>query len=112
MDQAATQYEIDIMINDMVSNHMDECIQRYEEAKKRSPRVFFNFNYFLKPLPMHTFPKLPTTNFGITRDVLSREERKKGNKARFSELYLDDIPLGYIGGETYLVSLPPITLGI
>lgn len=31
-DRGATQHEMDFMINDMTSDHMDECIQRYEEA--------------------------------------------------------------------------------
>lgn len=91
---------------------MAECIQNFKVAQRQNPGLKLNFNWYVKLLPMHEFPKIPTTTFGIAGGVLSREEKKKHNRTKFSGLYLDNIPPGCIIGETILVSLPPITLGI
>lgn len=61
---------------------------------------------------MHKFPKMPTAAFGIAGGVLSEEERKKQNRARFTRFYLGDPNSCSVAGQAYLPSPASITLGI
>lgn len=47
---------------------------------------------------MHKYIKILIASFGIARGVLSREERKKWNQAKFNEFYLGDLNLGSLMG--------------
>lgn len=61
---------------------------------------------------MHKYPKIPMTTFGAASGVLSREDSKKGNRAKFIGLYLEDINLSILAGKTYPFSLFPPVLSI
>lgn len=61
---------------------------------------------------MYEFLKVPMAIVGIVRGILSKDERKRQNRAKFLGLYLGDVNPGCIIGKTYLLSPPSITLGI
>lgn len=56
---------------------------------------------------MYECPNVPMTDFGVTGGVLSQEEKKKRNRARFYCLYLWDGNLSCLVGETILFLYHP-----
>lgn len=75
---------------------MTKCIQTFKTARRNSPKVKLNFDWYVKPLPMHEFSKVPMAILQITGEVLSKEERSKHNRAKFSNLNLWDVELNHI----------------
>lgn len=59
---------------------------------------------------MDEFPKVPIVAFGNLDGVLSKKEKKKSNRARFTRLYLGNLNIGHLT-KSFLVSLPTTTLG-
>lgn len=47
---------------------------------------------------MDKFPKIPMATFRIVGGVLSKEERNKHNRAKFSGLYLWDVNPSHVDG--------------
>lgn len=62
---------------------MVECIQTFEEARRKHLRIKLDFNWYVKTFLMHEFPKAPITTFGITDGVLNKDKRKRQNRTKF-----------------------------
>lgn len=81
---------------------MEKNIQDFKKARRKHLGIALPFNWYIKTLSIHEFPKVPTARFGIARGVLSKEEQKIGYRG-----FRD-----HIARITQLLSSPLITLSI
>lgn len=44
LDRTSTQQQVDVIIHEKVGELMTQCIQTFEEARKKHPRVKLDFN--------------------------------------------------------------------